>query len=193
MQRCERCTLIPPCKHITEFDLAQLGRERRCALPKRDAGSITCARFAATGRCPVFNKLGRCSCDHPLNIHTVKYPPARCGVCSLPKPCNKCEYTRRRAELNRFLSDKRTALVSSYRTKKLPEAMELANAKLKGNTMNQVQASKISDRIELCTTLLDKLAKQIEQVRRILSTSMGAETRCLVSEVFPTNILNAFF
>ena len=59
LQRCEKCTLIPPCKHITAFDLAQLGKERRRALPKRGPESITCARFAATGRCPAFNKLGR--------------------------------------------------------------------------------------------------------------------------------------
>ena len=103
----QRCTLIPPCKHITAFDLAQLGKERRRALPKRGPESLTCARFAATGRCPAFNRLGRCSCNHPLDVHTVRYPPARCGVCSLPKPCGKCEYTKRRMEVRGYQERKK--------------------------------------------------------------------------------------
>ena len=39
LNRCPKCTLIPPCRHITPFDLAQQGRRRRRELPKREVRS----------------------------------------------------------------------------------------------------------------------------------------------------------
>ena len=170
IKRCEKCTLVPPCRHISIFDLAQLGRERRRSLPKRGEGSMTCTHFAATGCCPIFNKLGRCSCNHPLDIHTIHYPPVRCAICSLPKPCGKCEYTRSRANLQNFVREKKELLVS-YKSKKLLEVLELANQKMRGGQASAQSVEKINGRTARCSAGLETLAVQLEQIEEWLGHS----------------------
>mmetsp|Transcript_10372 Transcript_10372/g.18781 ORF Transcript_10372/g.18781 Transcript_10372/m.18781 type:complete len:588 (-) Transcript_10372:41-1804(-) len=195
LERCPRCTLVPPCKHITEFDLAERGKQRRRELPKRGEGSLNCARFAETGCCPTFNKLGRCSCNHPNNIHTIRYPPKRCPVCSLPKPCNKCEYTKRRTELESFLNEKRTALKGVYKKRK-EELIELANTKLKINSGHADKEEAISSKLNTCTEALEKLTLQVEQVQGWLNHNPD----CVDNQLFENkrkwigkNVENAFY
>ena len=89
LPRCPRCTLIPPCRHITEATLAEWGHARRAELPRR-TNALACDCFLKTGACRVFNDLGRCSLHHPPNAHRIKPPPRRCPVCTLPWPCQKC-------------------------------------------------------------------------------------------------------
>ena len=139
-------------------------------MPKRGEESLNCARFAETGCCPTFNKLGRCSCNHPNNIHTIRYPPKRCPVCSLPKPCNKCEYTKRRTELESFLNEKRTALKGVYKKRK--------------------------EELNTCTEALEKLTLQVEQVQGWLNHNPD----CIDNQLFENkrkwigkNVENAFY
>ncbi|GMH91117.1 hypothetical protein TL16_g11963 [Triparma laevis f. inornata] len=36
LERCPRCTLVPPCKHISEFDLAEMGKQVRSCEERSD-------------------------------------------------------------------------------------------------------------------------------------------------------------
>lgn len=62
--------------------------QRRTELPQRrlhDGGGIDvagdstdCERFMKRGACRVFNEFGRCNFHHPLDVHVIEIPPARC-------------------------------------------------------------------------------------------------------------------
>lgn len=95
-ERCDKCTLYPPCQHVSSDDLARRGLQRRAELPQRDA--VPCACFVKTGACRTFNAFGRCSLHHPLEAHTLIQPTQRCMTCTLPMPC-RCPYTPYRQDL----------------------------------------------------------------------------------------------
>lgn len=93
--RCQTCTLRPPCRHISENELAERGVQHRAQLPERKH-SLACRDFVRCGRCRVFNEFGRCSLDHPKKIHRLVYPTLRCASCTLPWPCHKCPFSAQR-------------------------------------------------------------------------------------------------
>lgn len=99
LARCEICTLMPPCQHITEKFMHTLGIQRRKELPRYRDGSMTCPEFARYGHCSFFNNYGVCSLDHPKNLHKVVKPLRRCEQCTIPWPCNHCAYSAYRNNL----------------------------------------------------------------------------------------------
>lgn len=105
MERCSICTLKPPCQHYTEEFLQQLGVQRRKDLPRYRDGSMTCPEFARYGHCTAFNRFGRCSLDHPKNIHRVVKPTQRCDQCTIPWPCNHCAYSSYRNSLKHIMDE----------------------------------------------------------------------------------------
>ena len=104
LQRCPACTLYPPCKHITEVDLASTAADIKSKLPIYKGGMI-CPGFARFGRCSQFLSTGHCSLSHPKKMHSLRKIPLRCGQCTLPWPCNHCEYTKVRTQILRMLDD----------------------------------------------------------------------------------------
>jgi DNA polymerase III delta prime subunit len=167
--RCKLCLLPPPCQHISPFALAQQARARRRELPKWPPGSMTCARFKETGTCLSFNSLGRCSCNHPLDVHTINYPQERCPVCSLPKPCNKCEYTHRRAELQKFV-EASTAKMPEYQ-KLVEEVEELGNHKIRAGGGSDAVNEGISERIDKAKDGIEQISVKLEQISRYLANN----------------------
>ncbi|CAM9455538.1 unnamed protein product [Ascophyllum nodosum] len=110
LEKCPACTLHPPCRHISKKDLTVRGMQRRSELPRRllqharsaerskkDLGSdgkveqVDCIRFVRRGVCRTFNELGRCNFHHPLDVHVMKIPPARCPKCTIRLPCGRCD------------------------------------------------------------------------------------------------------
>lgn len=100
-----RLTLLhsPPCKHITLEQLEIEGMKRRSDLPRYKKG-LVCQQFLTTGHCNLFNKYGRCSLDHPQNVHTIIPAVPRCSQCTLVWPCNHCSYSISRRELEDALN-----------------------------------------------------------------------------------------
>lgn len=98
IDRCEICTLRPPCQHVDEARLAARGLERRAELPRR-GDSVKCTNFVKCGACRVFNEFGHCSLDHPRNLHAVVEPPPRCPQCTLIWPCQHCAFSAARNKL----------------------------------------------------------------------------------------------
>jgi len=170
--RCDKCLLPPPCRHISKFDLATRAKERRKELPKWGLGSMTCARFSETGCCQSFNKVGRCSCNHPQDVHTVIYPCARCPVCSLPKPCGKCEYTKRREALEEVVTAAGGVMGEYY--KKVATVEELAGAKIKGGQMGEAQNEKVKERAAACRAGVVELAEKLAQMTRYLANNVDS-------------------
>lgn len=111
IERCKLCTLMPPCKHISEVELIKSSQERRKELPRYRDGSMTCPEFARFGHCSRFNECGHCSLDHPKNIHRVDLPVRRCPQCTIPWPCSHCSYHAFRNQLKDMIDEINTRLV----------------------------------------------------------------------------------
>ena len=127
---------------------------------------MVCQRFKETGCCKSFNELGRCSLHHPLNIHSIIAVTARCPICSLPRPCQKCEYYKRRTHLEKYVGEKREAL-GSYKGTKMMEVLALAGKKTAAaNAAHQKDSvkEKIKERTQTCKAGIDKLETQLEQI-----------------------------
>lgn len=105
LERCQICTLRPPCQHISQDDLNTQGLARRKALPRYKAGSMACPEFVRYGHCSIFNKYGQCSLDHPKNIHTIDAELKRCPQCTIPWPCEHCAYSSERTRLWHLIED----------------------------------------------------------------------------------------
>ena len=103
VERCEICTLIPPCSHINEEDLVQRAEERRIELPKYEGG-LTCRNYLEHGCCRIYNEFGHCSLNHPTNLHPLIPPTVRCQLCTLPFPCDICPYSQIRELLVELVS-----------------------------------------------------------------------------------------
>jgi len=101
--RCPKCTLKPPCSHLTLEKLSELGLQRRSELPQRN-DAMDCEVFVRTGACRFFNKFGHCSLHHPLNAHTVLKPPLKCKLCTLNWPCDLCPYSIYRKALTEAIT-----------------------------------------------------------------------------------------
>ncbi|CAN0165613.1 unnamed protein product [Scytosiphon promiscuus] len=116
---CPACTLRPPCRHISEQELAAKGLRRRMELPQRrhretsllsservagreEDGILDCQDFLRRGACRAFNERGRCSNHHPLDAHIVEIPRPRCPQCTIRLPCEHCDYDRSRRRLDTF-------------------------------------------------------------------------------------------
>ncbi|CAM9526937.1 unnamed protein product [Pylaiella littoralis] len=122
---CQACTLRPPCRHISEQELASRGIQRRKELPQRrgpgapplpggrggggggggddqEQDCMDCQGFVRRGACRVFNERGRCSNHHPLDVHIVEIPRPRCPQCTIHLPCGHCDYDRSRRGLQAF-------------------------------------------------------------------------------------------
>ena len=93
--RCPKCTLYPPCQHVTYKDLVQKAQQRRTELP-RYVGGLCCPDWSRYGYCSIYSKYGHCSLDHPTNIHTIERPILRCHICTVKWPCNICDYSKAR-------------------------------------------------------------------------------------------------
>lgn len=111
LQRCDICTLVPPCKHYDSEILVGNAIERRSknGLP-RYKGGMVCPDWARFGHCTFYNNNGHCSLDHPRNIHVVDDPLIRCPSCTIPWPCNHCSFSPARVRLHKLISDIRGRL-----------------------------------------------------------------------------------
>jgi nucleoside-triphosphatase THEP1 len=130
MERCKICTLFPPCKHITlemmvaqaETALANIPRVKPLTLSMfNNAGgsaiplnmplsSSKCSEYITFGHCSLYTKYGRCPLDHPKDLHRLIYPVRRCSQCTIPWPCNHCEYSESRKLLIRTIKSIETRL-----------------------------------------------------------------------------------
>jgi len=106
LERCDICTLVPPCKHYDSQILIDNAVERRSkdGLP-RYKGGMVCPDWFRFGHCKFYNLNGHCSLDHPRNIHIVDPPMIRCPCCSIPWPCNHCSFSPARVRLQRLITD----------------------------------------------------------------------------------------
>ena len=109
LERCEICTLVPPCQHISLDMLEEAAKERRAQLP-RYKGGMECPEFFRKGRCTMFNQYGHCSLDHDGSMHEIVSPPARCPQCTLLWPCRHCTYSENREMVVREAQDIRGRL-----------------------------------------------------------------------------------
>lgn len=104
LRRCKKCTLLPPCSHITMETLFDKIQRIRNLYPHQDdddddeeicgtepAPSI-CPSFLNTGVCSNIQSLGRCRYAHPLALHQIDTSQLvkRCRVHTLPLPCSHC-------------------------------------------------------------------------------------------------------
>jgi hypothetical protein len=89
------------------------GMKRRTELPRYKKG-LVCQQFLTTGHCNLFNKYGRCSLDHPQNVHTIVPPVRRCSQCTLVWPCNHCSFSSARRELEDALNLLKTKFTLLY-------------------------------------------------------------------------------
>jgi hypothetical protein len=87
--------------------------KRRTELPRYKKG-LVCQQFLTTGHCNLFNKYGRCSLDHPQNVHTIVPPVRRCSQCTLVWPCNHCSFSSARRELEDALNLLKTKFTLLY-------------------------------------------------------------------------------
>jgi len=99
LDRCSICTLIPPCQHIPLEELNRRAVKRRAELPRRKGGVMSCPEFVRYGYCSLFNRIGRCSLDHPKNVHIVIKAKVRCPQCTIEWPCLHCDYTASRQKV----------------------------------------------------------------------------------------------
>lgn len=111
LDRCSICTLVPPCKHITQDKLNANGLLRRKELPRYKDGAMTCPEFARKGFCTMFNRTGSCALDHPKSIHKILSETKRCAQCTIPWPCNHCAYSRDRDRLLELMNELEKRLV----------------------------------------------------------------------------------
>lgn len=100
LRRCTKCTLLPPCAHVSMEALFDRLERVRSLYPRRgDAkdnnkgDTVTlCPSFVATGVCRNIQALGRCCYAHPLALHAIDTSVVvqRCRVHTLPLPCSHC-------------------------------------------------------------------------------------------------------
>lgn len=119
-ERCELCTLVPPCQHVSIEELIRRGVARRKELPRYKTGSMACPGFVRYGYCAVFNKTGRCSLDHPKNLHVIKKFAVRCPQCSIVWPCNHCDFTKYRVSMQALIDELHTR-IGRIRSINVPE------------------------------------------------------------------------
>lgn len=109
LRRCVKCTLYPPCSHISlELMYNKVQRVRSTYQQQRgkervdpNAGTALCQSFTRRGICSNMQRLGRCRYAHPLELHVVDSRAAlvkRCGVHTLPLPCLHCSNVARLAK-----------------------------------------------------------------------------------------------
>lgn len=109
LRRCAKCTLIPPCAHISlemMHDKAQRVRstyqqQRGKERVDPNAGAALCPSFTRRGICSNMQRLGRCRYAHPLELHVIDSQAAlvkRCAVHTLPLPCLHCSNVARLAK-----------------------------------------------------------------------------------------------
>lgn len=121
LSRCKRCTLFPPCDHITREYLIEKATAQRNAYPTYvGQGRPVCPEFIRLGRCSTFNKHKRCNLAHPMTRSIVEQDRIRCPLCTITWPCQKCEYSKARNGLISLLDeiDRRIELL---RTINVPE------------------------------------------------------------------------
>jgi hypothetical protein len=119
-ERCDKCTLVPPCQHISMEELIKRGTARRKELPRYKTGSMVCPEFARYGYCRMFNKNGHCSLDHPKNIHVIKKFAVRCPQCTIIWPCNHCDFNKYRTIFSELIVEL-TARLGRIRSINVPE------------------------------------------------------------------------
>lgn len=106
LDRCDICTLIPPCKHYDDKILLENAKVRRRQLP-RYKGGMTCPEYLRYGHCSFFNENGHCSLDHPRNIHVLTDIQLRCPSCTIPWPCGHCLFMPFRDRIKTLIVDLR--------------------------------------------------------------------------------------
>lgn len=110
LERCQVCTLRPPCQHISLDELNARGLARRKQLPRYKDGSMACPEFVRCGHCSIFNKYGHCSLDHPKNLHSIEPETKRCPQCTIPWPCEHCAYSSERKRLWHLIEEIRARM-----------------------------------------------------------------------------------
>lgn len=97
LPRCRRCTLYPPCQHISRESLIERAQIQRDSYPDYvGEGRPVCAEFVRSGKCSTFNKHKRCTLAHPKNRTRVEESRVRCPLCTIIWPCQKCNYSNAR-------------------------------------------------------------------------------------------------
>lgn len=117
LRRCRICTLVPPCRHVSEHDLYKHIEKRRCQYAfSPGSTAAVCPSYLESGICRNFQAIGRCQYQHPPGIHQidVRSVVERCREHTLPVPCHHCtniaENCEMLSELVTELADKETLL-----------------------------------------------------------------------------------
>ena len=174
--RCSVCTLFPPCRHLTEVQLSEMGKKRREELPQYNGG-MECPQFCRLGYCSLFNRIGRCSLTHPKKYHTIVEPVARCPQCSILWPCNHCSFSESRNNLLNILSEvkDKISILNQLTSSSPPAALSFAvienypqyYGELKG-IKNQISAEKEALLSTINTWLKESLCvDEYEYLRRV--------------------------
>lgn len=109
LRRCAKCTLYPPCAHISLETLYEKAQRVRSSYHQQrgkehvdpNAGDALCPSFTRRGICSNMQRLGRCRYAHPLELHVIDSQAAlvkRCGAHTLPLPCLHCSNVARLAK-----------------------------------------------------------------------------------------------
>jgi DNA polymerase III delta prime subunit len=129
--RCTVCTLYPPCKHMTMEMMVANGERQLANIPRikqmtigmfthpgsstavslnMPVSNVRCSEYLTFGHCSLYTKYGKCPLDHPKDSHTICYPVRRCTQCTIPWPCNHCEYSAMRKQLLKTIRSIETRL-----------------------------------------------------------------------------------
>lgn len=99
LRRCPKCTLLPPCSHISLAKMFERIERTRKLYPNTTTLNTTsvpsvqvCPSFLKRGVCGNIQSIGRCRFSHPLDLHEIDKSglAPRCAVHTLPLPCLHC-------------------------------------------------------------------------------------------------------
>lgn len=106
LRRCPKCTLMPPCSHVSLTMLHERVDRIRKLYPNADSVSTAtelaiCPTFRKHGVCGNIKAIGRCRYAHPLDLHVIDTHMIveRCAKHTLPLPCLHCNSLREMAAL----------------------------------------------------------------------------------------------
>lgn len=101
LRRCLKCTLLPPCSHLSLAKMLERVERARCLYPNRTtaaapSSSSVCLSFVRRGVCSNVQSIGRCRFAHPLDLHEIdkRGVAPRCVIHTLPLPCVHCGNVR---------------------------------------------------------------------------------------------------
>uniref|UniRef100_K3WGC1 C3H1-type domain-containing protein n=1 Tax=Globisporangium ultimum (strain ATCC 200006 / CBS 805.95 / DAOM BR144) TaxID=431595 RepID=K3WGC1_GLOUD len=196
LRRCPKCTLIPPCSHISIGMLYDKVQRIRKLYPNQKAtdtsspsspavkaappseSPLVCPSFLQSGMCRNIQSLGRCRYLHPLDLHTIDTSAIvkRCGVHTLSLPCMHCANLKLLSQALRDEDAKCTQLETQvHALRKKFANVEIQNVLFvrdNAKTMKWgTQKREYDTKLAHIDAQLTRLRKEIDEVSTDLATS----------------------